>query len=75
MGQRTVLDVLDAEQELFQSQVDLVGAERTAVLASAQLKSAIGELTVTGLELDTPTYDPQAYYNRQRQRLFGLALD
>lgn len=75
VGQRTVLDVLDAEQELFQSQVDLVSAERTAVLASAQLKSAIGELTVTDLELDTPTYDPEAYYNQQRSRIFGVALD
>lgn len=75
VGQRTVLDVLDAEQELFQSQVDLVGAERTAVQASAELKAAIGELTVSELELDTPVYDPQAYYNQQRTRLFGLAID
>ena len=74
-GERILLDVLDAEQELFQSQVDLVSAERTAVLASYELKAAIGELTIMDLGFDTPTYDPEAYYNQQRSRIFGLDLD
>ena len=73
VGARTVLDVLDAEQELFTSQVNLVRAGREEVLASYQLKLAIGQLTVEGLELPIEPYDAVAYYERNRTRLFGVA--
>jgi outer membrane protein len=72
VGSRTVLDVLDAEQELFTSEVNLVRAQRELVVASYQLKSAIGELTVDDLRLGVETFDPTAYYQRNRTRLFGL---
>lgn len=72
VGSRTVLDVLDAEQELFTSQVDLVSALREEVLASYQLKLAVGQLTVADLRLPVLPFDAEAYYNRQRTRLFGL---
>ncbi|MCB1971410.1 MAG: TolC family outer membrane protein [Geminicoccaceae bacterium] len=72
VGQRTVLDVLDAEQELFQSQTDLVQARAAEVLAAYQLKSAVGQLTVASLDLDVPAYDPKIYYDRQRSKLFGV---
>jgi outer membrane protein TolC len=72
VGQRTVLDVLDAENELFVSQVDLVRARREWVLATYQLKSAIGELTVARLDLPVEPFDDERYYNRVRNRLFGL---
>ena len=73
VGARTVLDVLDAEQELFTSQVNLVRAEAIEVVASYQLKLAIGQLTVEGLELPIEPYDAVAYYERNRTRLFGVA--
>ena len=73
VGARTVLDVLDAEQELFTSQVNLVRAEAIEVAASYQLKLAIGQLTVEGLELPIEPYDAVAYYERNRTRLFGVA--
>ena len=72
VGSRTVLDVLDAEQELFTSEVNLVRAQRELVVASYQLKSAVGELTVDDLRLGVETFDPTAYYQRNRTRLFGL---
>lgn len=72
VGARTVLDVLDAEQELFASQVNLVRAQREEVLASYQLKQATGQLTVAGLGLAVQPYDPEAYYEQNRNRLFGL---
>ena len=72
-GARTVLDVLDAEQELFTSQVNLVRAGREEVLASYQLKLAVGQLTVEGLELPVEPFDAVAYYERNRTRLFGVA--
>jgi TolC family type I secretion outer membrane protein len=73
VGARTVLDVLDAEQELFTSQVNLVRASREEILASYQLKLAIGQLTVEGLELPIEPFDAVAYYERNRTRLFGVA--
>jgi TolC family type I secretion outer membrane protein len=73
VGARTVLDVLDAEQELFTSQVNLVRASREEILASYQLKLAIGQLTVEGLTLPIEPFDPTGYYERNRTRLFGVA--
>lgn len=73
VGARTVLDVLDAEQELFTSQVNLVRARREEILASYQLKAAVGELTAADLDLAVKPYDAEAYYESTRNRLFGLA--
>jgi len=72
VGQRTTLDVLDQENDLFQAQVDLVSAQRDEIVASHRVKSAIGQLTVMGLELPVEPYDPEAYYFDVRNRLFGL---
>jgi TolC family type I secretion outer membrane protein len=72
VGQRTVLDVLDAEQELFTSQVNLVRAQAVWVVATYQLKSAVGELTVAGLSLNVQPFDAEANYLEQRDRLFGI---
>ncbi len=72
VGTRTVLDVLDAEQELFDSRTGLVRATQAHVQASYQLKSAIGQLTAYDLGLEVELYEPDRYYQRNRARLFGL---
>ncbi len=72
VGSRTVLDVLDAEQTLFQSQVNLVTAQATEVKASYTLKSAVGQLTATGIDLPVKPYNPDTYYKQNRNRLFGI---
>jgi outer membrane protein len=72
VGQRTTLDVLDQENDLFQSQVDLVRARRDQVVASYRLKSAVGELTVAGIGLPVQPYNAEAYYRDVRNRLIGL---
>lgn len=73
VGARTVLDVLDAEQELFTSEVNLVRAVREEILASYQVKQAVGELTVANLALPVEPYDPAVEYRAARTRLFGLS--
>ena len=75
VGQRTTLDVLDQENDLFQSQVDLVQARRDQVIASYRLKAAVGELTVVGLSLPVEPYESEAYYVDTRNRLLGLGED
>ncbi len=61
-GLRTVLDVLDAEQRLLDSQVNLVTARRDVVVASYQLAQAMGKLTAADLRLPVLIYDATAYY-------------
>jgi TolC family type I secretion outer membrane protein len=73
VGSRTVLDVLDAEQELFTSQVNLVRARTQEIVASYQLKLAVGELTVDELNLGVQPFDAEAHYGATRRRLFGLS--
>lgn len=72
VGQRTVLDVLDAEQELLDSQVSLVTSRRDLVVASYTLLAAIGRLTPSDLELPTDLYDPNAHYEAVKDKPFGF---
>ena len=75
VGQRTTLDVLDQENDLFQAQVDLVQARRDQIVASYRLKAAIGELTVVGIGLPVEPYESEAYYADVRNRWIGLGGD
>jgi TolC family type I secretion outer membrane protein len=75
VGQRTTLDVLDQESDLFQSQVDLVRARRDQIVASYRLKAAVGELTSTGIGLPLEPYNAEAHYDDVRNRWFGLGGD
>lgn len=72
VGTRTVLDVLDAEQELLNARVSLVRAQRDEVIAALGLARAIGQLTADGLDLAVPRYDFDAYYRQVRDKWFGL---
>ncbi len=72
VGARTVLDVLDAEQELLQAQVSLVGALRDEVVAGFQVATAIGRLTVANLDLGVAIYNPEVDYQKVRNAWFGL---
>ena len=65
----------DAEQELFESRVNLVRAERDEVVASYRLKSAVGELTVVHLGFPVPIYDPTGHRDEVRGKWFGLDGD
>ena len=65
VGTRNVLDVLNAEQELLNSQVLLVTARRDAYVAGFQLLNTMGQAEAEDLNLDAgPLYDPLVHYNR-----------
>jgi outer membrane protein len=65
VGTRNILDVLNAEQELLNSQVLLVTARRDAYVAGFQLLNVMGQAEAEDLNLDNgPLYDPQVNYNR-----------
>lgn len=71
VGSRTVLDVLDAEQELLDAKVDLVRAQRDEMVAVFNLKSSIGQMTSAGLDLSVTPYDPTLHYDEVRDKWFG----
>lgn len=75
VGSRTVLDVLDAEQELLDAQVALVRAQRDVEVARADLVAAIGGLTAGELDLPVEIYDDVEYYNEVRDQWWGLGSD
>ncbi|HJO67414.1 MAG TPA: TolC family protein, partial [Sphingomonas sanguinis] len=70
VGTRTVLDILNAEQELLNSQVTLVTARRDAYVAGFALIAAMGNAEARDLGLDGgPLYDPVTNYKRVRNRI------
>lgn len=58
VGQRTLLDVLDARNELFQSSGLLVTARTNEVVASGRLLALAGQLTAS-LQIDQEVYTAQ----------------
>ena len=74
VGTRTVLDILDAEQGLLDSRVNLVRARRDEYVAVFNLLAAVGSMTAEGLELDAPRYDPSVYYQSVRDKWFGTSV-
>jgi len=71
VGSRTVLDVLDAEQELLDSRVSHVRAQRDEIVAIYELKSSMGQLTARDLELPVTLYDPREHYREVKEKWFG----
>lgn len=63
-GTRTTLDVLDAQQELFQVKVALVRAERDQIVNAYTLLSAMGSLTAESQKLNVNVYDPDDNYRK-----------
>jgi outer membrane protein len=72
VGQRTTLDVLNAQQELVNARVALVGAQRDRVVASYTLLAAVGRLSPGTLRLSVPVYDAQVHYHQVRDAWVGV---
>ena len=77
IGNRTVLDVLNAEQELVSAQAQLVTARRNAYVAGFTLLAAMGQAEARDLGLDpgTPLYDPIANYDRVEGKWWDWSRD
>lgn len=63
LGSRTLLDVLDADQNLLSAKAARLQASANFYISQYQLLSAMGLLTVEHLRLGIPTFDPSAYLN------------
>ena len=71
-GQRTTIDVLNAQQDLTNARSRQIMAQRDRVIASYTLLSAVGRLDVHTLDLNTPDYLPEVHYHQVRDAWHGL---
>ena len=72
VGQRTTLDVLNAQQDLLNARQSLITAQRDRVVATYALLSAVGWLTADRLGLRVARYDPNVHYDQVRDKWIGL---
>ena len=72
LGQRTTLDVLNAQQELVNARIALVVAQRDRLVWSYSLLAATGRLAPQVLGLAVPVYDPQVHYHQVRDAWTGV---
>ncbi len=71
-GQRTTIDVLNAQQDLTNARSRLIAAQRDRVIASYTLLSAVGRLDIHTLNLNTPDYSADVHYHQVRDAWHGL---
>lgn len=72
VGQRTTLDVLNAQQALVNARVSLIVAQHDRVVASYSLLSAVGRLSAQELKLPVSIYDPSTHYQQVRDSWIGV---
>jgi outer membrane protein TolC len=72
VGSRTVLDILNEEQTLFQSRVNLVQSQRDEVVYEFTLAQSVGRLTSKTLGLPVEYYDPDKNFDLVRDKWVGF---
>ncbi len=74
VGQRTILDVLNAEQEFLSAQVSLETTRRNVVVTSYLVLQSIGRLSSENLSLTKLVYDPEVHYSDVRRKWWGISI-
>lgn len=72
VGQRTTLDVLNAQATVLDAQIALVESQRNLVVSSYALGSAVGRLSAARLSLKVQRYDPEEHYEAVKDLWYGL---
>jgi len=72
VGQRTTLDVLDAQADVITAQINLANSERDVVVGSYGILSATGTLYAERLGLAVKPYKPQDHYRAVKDKWIGL---
>jgi outer membrane protein len=72
VGQRTTLDVLNAQQTLLSAREQLVAAQHDQVVNSYSLLSAVGRLSTANLGIGLVEYDPKVHFDQVKDKWFGL---
>jgi outer membrane protein len=74
VGQRTLIEVLNAQQELLNSQVTLVTTRRDVIIAAYGLQAALGRLDALSLGVTDVIYDPQQHAQEVDRKWFGISI-
>ena len=74
VGQRSLIDVLNAELELLISQVTYVSTRRDVVVASYALLARIGRLDMANLGVAPLVYDPAVHRDEVRHKFIGTRI-
>ena len=72
VGQRTTLDVLDAQADVITAQINLASSQRDVVVASYAIVSAIGALSAERLGLQVAVHRPQEHYDAVKDKWGGM---
>ncbi|MEM5492229.1 TolC family outer membrane protein [Hoeflea sp. AS16] len=72
VGQRTTLDVLNAQQTVLNAKEAISQSERNAIVASFSVLASTGKLTIDRLGLQVANYKPEVHYEATKDRWFGL---
>ncbi|RWK05908.1 TolC family outer membrane protein [Mesorhizobium sp.] len=72
VGQRTTLDVLNAQNAVITAKINQANSEHDVVVASYAILSAIGRLSVERLGLPVTKYKPEEHYNAVKDKWIGL---
>ncbi len=74
VGQRTLLDVLNAQQELLNAEVQQVVTRREVIVTSFTLLGSIGRLNADELKLSETAYDPEVHYEEVERKWGGISI-
>lgn len=72
VGQRTTLDVLNAQQTVLNAKEAISQSERNAIVASFSVLASTGRLTIDRLGLQVAKYRPEIHYEATKDRWYGL---
>lgn len=72
VGQRTTLDVLNAQQTVLNAKEAISQSERNAIVASFSVLASTGKLTIDRLGLQVANYRPEVHYEATKDRWYGL---
>ena len=75
VGSRTILDVLDAEQELLDARVNNARAVRDRIVAAYNLLASIGKLNAKELGLDAEIYDAKGKSDEAEWKVYGYGVE
>jgi outer membrane protein TolC len=71
-GERSVLDILNAQEEFLGAQIAVEASKHDVVVAAYRLLASTGQMTANALRLPVTLYDPQEHYDKTATAWFGL---
>ncbi|BDU60303.1 membrane protein [Candidatus Rickettsia kotlanii] len=70
VGSKTILDVLTAEEKLYEAKITRVDAYKSSILAAYQMKLLTGELTAQSLKLKVKYFSPEEEFKTIKKKMF-----